>query len=110
MGMLADYLRVPPDADDILLIQALRDGQMQRIVKWLNRPIYPSLPLPADAPPGAIVFDAAISTALMMLVGEAYDNRGAPPADAELGMPGQVHDLLIGYRRFHEPETSEVTG
>lgn len=105
---LTDYLRVDPLADDLLLIQHLRDAQMRRIAAWVNRPIFAPGTMPTPAPAGAIEFDETIGAALMILVAEAYDARGAVEGDAELGLPRNAHDLLIGYRRFYEPPVVEA--
>ncbi|MHA7916499.1 head-tail connector protein [Alloalcanivorax xenomutans] len=103
LTLIKQQIRMPvefTDEDDLLRLY--RDAARDFLVTDLNRPIYDSeADVPADDDGRALVINARLSAAELMLIGHFYENReavvtGTISSEVHLGV-----ERLVGPFRFY---------
>lgn len=102
LDLVKQHLRVDHDSEDWLL-QVYLDAAEQAVLGHIQRPVYAdyeNLPLldAADYDEFQMRATAAIRIAIMMLVAQMYDDRGAEEPTGDAVLPQPVRTLLAQYR------------
>ena len=110
--LVKKHLRVLHDDDDTE-IAAYQAAAENIAVEYLDRPVYASVEeIPSGADAYAMVITPAITAAILLLIGDFYENREADPKlDGDAVLPRPVRALLAPWRvwRTCTEETNETS-